>query len=299
MDNYMKQGLSEKQAALNAIQETLSDSLVSFTGGTLSGLALGGGAQIGSYSGNVAAGNQLKNTNNTFNSNALREIAESVVDDKNAYKTKAAAEQARNTNEYLTELSKKDALTAAEQGAALNQMRALAETASGNIKENYEETSETSPEKKTIISEDTVNEGFEAIPEGYEKLSEKIQESTRFGKNLSGISAELMSDSIKDYNPDTVIKAARSVNDAVKYSGINAKSFGDLITKGAESNIVQTMANDINVQMLSASDREALFEAALNDRLTFNNKYTFKQGELIPTGISEQTRNSQLPIKLK
>lgn len=299
MDNYINQGLSEEQAVLNAIQETLSDSLVSFTGGTISGLALGGGAQIGSYSGNVATGNQLKNTNNTFNSNALREIAESVVDNKKAYKTKDAAEQARNTKEYLTELSKKDTLTAAEQGAALNQMRALAETASGNIKENYEETSETIPEKKTVIAEDTVNEGFEAISEENEKLSEKIQESTRFGKNLSGISAELMSDSVKDYNPDTVIKAARSVNDAVKYSGINANSFGDMIAKGAESELVQTMANDINVQMLDSADREALFKAALNDRLTFNNKYTFKQGELIPAGISENTRNSQLPLKVK
>lgn len=285
VEDYKKQGLSEKQAVINAIQETLSDSLVSFAGGALSGIALGGGAQVANYSNNVAVGNQLQNTNNTFNSQSLREIAESVVDDANAYKNKSAAEQAQNTKNYLMELSKKEALTPAEQGAALNEMRTLADMASGNMNEE--------------ISETKTNEGFADISENDEKLAEKIQETARLGKTLSGVSAELMSDSIKDYNPDTVIKAARSINDAVKYSGISASSFGDMISKGAESDIVQSAANNINVQMLSASDREALYKAALNDRLTFNNKYTFKQGNLIPSGISEQTVNTSLPVNVK
>ena len=132
-NRYIQEGKDDIGAKWNVVMDTLTDATVSFLGGAISGGLLGGGAQLMNYRTNTRSGEQLMEEGQGFTRDELKEAAESIKDSPEEYggaNAREALQQARDTKELLSRLSKKETLTPTEQGAALTEIEKTVRAAS-------------------------------------------------------------------------------------------------------------------------------------------------------------------------
>ena len=135
-NSYMENGLAPKQALANTLYDMAKRVGVAGLGGAVSGGILGSGAQAINYKANSATGRAMRNSNQSFTANELKDVAGALNTDASNYNNADTAEQATSTKEYLEklaeEVTKGKELTDAENGAAYNEIMTTAAKAAND-----------------------------------------------------------------------------------------------------------------------------------------------------------------------
>lgn len=122
---------AKNEATKAVIEDTLQQSLMSFAGGALSGLLLGGGVQLANRSLNQQVGQQLVAQDTALDAASLPELANTIsvnpelYRDENGFVDTEALQQAEDTRQYLNNLAERSQgreLTPQEQGAAYTEI---------------------------------------------------------------------------------------------------------------------------------------------------------------------------------